>query len=275
MTVRYTIVWSDAMVSMSFDRPPIATRTRCSLPFSSQAMNEGLSYCEGMYALCHTIIENVKLDETPEPDFHEILRTCDKVESWRKRLRPALQSPEACQTLQDTLHHYAFNMHTSFVVSVVCRPSLRHVPSRLMDAQQTAIIVARCKANLTQVVRLYLKMAALSTMPVRSWAFTFGGLSSAVLLGILGETRTNPEVRQLQGQLISVLSAAMQAESTGLGSKDASYTGPLSRALAALEDIYAYGYVPQQDPTSMVDLQPLQITEPTMAGMSSNMMEPR
>ncbi|KKF93019.1 Fungal specific transcription factor domain protein [Ceratocystis platani] len=52
----------------------------------------------------------------------------------------------------------------------------------------------------------------LSVIPTRSWAFTYNGLSSALLLGILCETKTDPEVRQLQGDLIAALSATAAKE---------------------------------------------------------------
>ncbi len=115
-----------------------------------------------------------------------------------------------------------------------------------MDFSQKAILAEKCKQNLTETVRLYLKMHSLSVIPTRSWAFTYHGLSSAVLLGILGETKTDPEVRQLQGNLISALSvtaAKEQPSNLPKSDKDIELSGPLSRALAALKNIYDHGWV--------------------------------
>lgn len=86
-------------------------------------------------------------------------------------------------------------------------------------------------------------------IPTRSWAFTYHGLSSAVLLGILGETKADPEVRQLQGDLISALSATAAKEQTSpqphipRSDHDIELSGPLSRALTALKNIYDHGSV--------------------------------
>jgi hypothetical protein len=93
---------------------------------------------------------------------------------------------------------------------------------------------------------MFLKMHSLSIIPTRSWAFTYHGLSSAVLLGILGETKTDLEVRQLQGDLISALSATAAKEQPSVvprSDKDIELSGPLSRALAALKNIYDHGWV--------------------------------
>ncbi|KKY32505.1 putative fungal specific transcription factor domain-containing protein [Diaporthe ampelina] len=103
--------------------------------------------------------------------------------------------------------------------------------------------------NLTETVRMFLAMHQLSVIPTRSWAFTYHGLSSAVLLGLLPETKSDPEIRQLQGDLISALSATAAKEQSSpiphvqKSDKDIELSGPLSRALAALKNIYDHGSV--------------------------------
>jgi hypothetical protein len=122
-----------------------------------------------------------------------------------------------------------------------------------MDLSQKAVLAEKCKQNLTETVRMYLKMHSLSVIPTRSWAFTYHGLSSAVLLGILGETKTDPEVRQLQGNLISALSVTAAKEHTpnlAKTDKDIELSGPLSRALAALKNIYDHGWVVETKTTN-------------------------
>jgi hypothetical protein len=95
---------------------------------------------------------------------------------------------------------------------------------------------------------MFLAMHQLSFIPTRSWAFTYHGLSSAVLLGILNETKQDREVRQLHGDLIAALSAAAAKEQDSPSpdhirktDKDIELSGPLSRALTALKNIYDYG----------------------------------
>jgi hypothetical protein len=101
---------------------------------------------------------------------------------------------------------------------------------------------------------MYLKMHSLSIIPTRSWAFTYHGLSSAVLLGILGETKQDPEVRQLQGNLISALSVTTAKDQNShlpKSDKDIELSGPLSRALAALKNIYDHGWVVETKATNL------------------------
>jgi hypothetical protein len=245
--IRWTIVWQDSLLSLSFDRSPIAIMTRCQLPLGPRALTEGFSYTEVMYHLCAKILESVNNDSATQPSFSQIMEDSAYVENLRHQVSPSFREKDSCKTVQDRLHHYAVHLHSSFVISVLCRPSLRRGDNIGMTPDEKAVMAARCKASLAETVRMYLKMHSLSVIPTRSWAFTYHGLSSAVLLGILGETKTDPEVRQLQGDLISALSATAGKEHQTAFSvktdKDIELSGPLSRALTALKNIYDHGWV--------------------------------
>lgn len=221
--------------------------TRCALPIGPTALTEGFTYTEAMYHLCQKILQAVNNDSNLQPNFDQIVADTIDVENIRQRVTPRLRSTDTCVTLQDRLQHYGVRLHTSFVVSVFCRPALRRGSSSSgggLTPAQKGILGEKCKSNLAETVRMYLKMHSLSVIPTRSWAFTYHGLSSAVLLGILGETKTDPEVRTLQGNLISALSVTAAREGTSNASgKDIELSGPLSRALVALKNIYDHGWV--------------------------------
>jgi hypothetical protein len=233
--------------------------TRCQLPLSETALTDGLSYTEAMYHLCQKILQSVNNDSNSQSDFNKIMTDSAEVENLRQRVYPRLRTKESCKTVQDWLQHYGILLHTSFVVSVLCRPALRRGESLGMDLAQKALLAEKCKQNLAETVRMYLKMHSLSVIPTRSWAFTFHGLSSAVLLGILGETKTDPEVRQLQGDLISALSVSAAKEQTfshlPQSNKDIELSGPLSRALVALKNIYDHGWVVEGQSFNNVEVQ--------------------
>jgi hypothetical protein len=261
--------------------------TRCQLPLAPTALTEGFSYTEAMYQLCQKVLQSVNNDSNSQTEFNQILSDCIDVENIRQQVRPSLRLKEEWKTVQDRLQYYAIRLHTAFVVSVLCRPSLRRGESIGLDLSQKQVLAEKCKQNLTETVRMYLKMHSLSIIPTRSWAFTYHGLSSAVLLGILGETKTDPEVRQLQGNLISALSvtAAKEQNSNPKSDKDIELSGPLSRALAALKNIYDHGWVvetrsnafpegqlllPNQDQTQFEQ----QNAAIAMASMQNGMMPP-
>lgn len=220
----------------------------CPIPLSPTAETEGWSYLEAMYHLCQIISQRLNPDAAATAIYTQILTNCADVESIRDKLIVQLRTKDACKSAMDRLQHYAIRLHTSFIVSVCCRPALQRENSRL-EKSQKKYLADKCKENLTETVRMFLAMHQLSVIPTRSWAFTYHGLSSAVLLGILGETKADPEVRQLQGDLISALSATAAKEQTSpqphipRSDHDIELSGPLSRALTALKNIYDHGSV--------------------------------
>jgi hypothetical protein len=215
-----------------------------------------------MYHLCQKILLYVNNDSNSQSDFDQITANTIDVENIRNQVLPNMRVKEACKTVQDTLQYYAIRLHTSFVVSVLCRPALRRGERLGLNLAQKKLLADKCKQNLAETVRMYLKMHSLSVIPTRSWAFTYHSLSSAVLLGILGETKTDPEVRQLQGHLISALSATAAKEQTVPGlpksDKDIELSGPLSRALVALKNIYDHGWVVEGRPVQQSETQSTQ-----------------
>lgn len=227
--------------------------TRCQIPLGPRALVDGMTYTEVMYFLCQKILESFNNDSNTHGDYDQIMADSMEVEGLRQRVHPNFRTKEGCKSVTDRLHHYAIRLHTSFVISVLCRPSLRRGVTVGIDQAQKAILFKKCKETLTETVRMYLKMHSLSIIPTRSWAFTYHGLSSAVLLGILGETKTDLEVRQLQGDLISALSvtaAKEQPSAMPKSDKDIELSGHLSRALAALKNIYDHGWVVDTRQTS-------------------------
>jgi len=231
---------------------------------------EGWNYLEGMYQVCQFICQRLNPEVTVTATYHQILENCLAVEGIRGKMLPQLRNKEACKSAMDRLHHFAIRLHTSFVMSVCCRPALRRGDKTGFDAAQKRILAQKCKDNLVETVQMFLAMHQLSVIPTRSWAFTYHGLSSAVLLGILGETQADSEVRRLQGDLISALSATAAKEQTPSPSdilktdKDIELSGPLSRALAALKNIYDHGslQLKKEDSTGSGAITPLQLLPP-------------
>lgn len=221
----------------------------CAIPLSRTAETEGLTYLEAMYHLCEFINRRLNPDALNEATYIEILSNCQAIERLRERVIPQIRSKEACKSAVDRLQHFAIRLHTSFVVSVCCRPALKRTQDSHLDPSERKVLATKCKQNLTETVRMFLAMHQLSVIPTRSWAFTYHGLSSAVLLGLLPETKSDPEIRQLQGDLISALSATAAKDQTSpvpyisKTDKDIELSGPLSRALAALRNIYDHGHV--------------------------------
>lgn len=250
-TLWWKCVWHDSLTSLSFDRSPMTNAGSVQIPISNPSAG-GWQYLEAMCHMCKIISQRLNPEALAAASYDEILENCEATESLRQKVIPSLRSKEACSSALDRLQYFAIRLHTSFIVSVCCRPALHRGSdegaSKLTNAQKRTL-AEKCKLNLAETVRMFLAMHQLSVIPTRSWAFTYHGLSSALLLGILGESKADPEVRQLQGDLIAALSATAAKEKSPAGSyippsdKDIELSGPLSRALMALRNIYDHGTI--------------------------------
>lgn len=217
----------------------------CHIPLSPESSNN-YTYLETMYHLMEIISRRLNPDLMASATYANILDNCEAIERLRTRASAHIQDKEKCKTALHRLQYFAVRLHTSFIISVACRPALRRDCD--FDPGQKASLAQKCKENLTETVRMFLAMHQLSVIPTRSWAFTYHGLSSALLLGFLCETKSDPEVRQLQGDLIAALSATAAKETSPEPhvqhtDKDIELSGPLSRALTALKNIYDHGSV--------------------------------
>ena len=222
-------------------RAPVTNMPSCDLPLISQEYG----YLEAMYNLIYIISRRITPETMTNATYEQIIDICKDIKEIPSRVVPRIQFKEQCKTVRDRLQHFAINLHTAFTVSVACRPALRRDCPFLPE--QKAYIAAECKRNLVVTVKMFLAMHQLSAIPTRSWAFTYNGLSSALLLGILVNTKEDPEIRQLQGDLIAALSAAAAKDQEPEGEKktdkDIELSGPLWRALMALRNIYKHGSV--------------------------------
>ncbi|WQF76776.1 Putative zn(2)Cys(6) fungal-type DNA-binding domain, flavin prenyltransferase UbiX [Colletotrichum destructivum] len=244
----WTCVWHDTLTSLSFDRPPMTNIPCCPIPTVQHTIAGEYGYLDTMYHLCEIISRRLNPDVATSVSYEQMVENCEAVENLRNMVAPNIRIKEQCKRAVDRLQHYAVRLHTSFVISVCCRPALRRDCTKLTPEQKRHLS-EKCQHNLAETVRMFLAMHQLSVIPTRSWAFTYHGLSSALLLGILGETKNSPEVRQLQGDLIAALSATAAKEATSPSAhipktdKDIELSGPLWRALTALRNIYEHGTI--------------------------------
>lgn len=129
-----------------------------------------------------------------------------RLESAYQRGQPYLRVRENCTTLSQHLEHLALRMHTSFCVSIICRPAMKHTP--LQSLPHAEVLRARAKGSLIDASKAFLDFQALSVVPLRSWSMVHTVLSSTLLLCIWEETRNDPECRSLQQKVIDVFSSS-------------------------------------------------------------------
>jgi len=152
-----------------------------------------------------------------------------------------------CRSMKDQLEHWNFHMHRSYIISELCRPTLasKKKSSHLQKDQQDLekSLRSKCIKNLALTVEAFLGLHNVTKFAAQSWAAIHRSLSSALLLGILGEPRQNDHVRMLLLRLYAV----MQEVDSDLDPSEKS--APITRSLEALAKFTAQN--PNDEPSVM------------------------
>jgi hypothetical protein len=135
-----------------------------------------------------------------------------------QRSQNYLRNREDCITIHQNLEHLALRMHTSFCVSVICRPAMKQSQPQPLHPQAD-LLRTRARAGLIDASKAFLDFQALSVVPLRSWSMVHTVLSSTLLLCIWEETRHDPECRSLQQQVIDVFSSSDSRTAEGTPSE--------------------------------------------------------
>ncbi|CAG7996544.1 unnamed protein product [Penicillium salamii] len=249
-TLWSTIVWQDSLLCMCYDRPPIVTVTGWTRD-NSLFRRTDLSYQEIMHSLCRLILDIIRPD-TFVGEFDRAIEALNRLDTLYQRGQPHLQMRSNCTTLQQNLEHLALKMHSSFCVSVVCRPAMKqsHAQPHLL---QPEILRNRAKGSLIDASRAFLDFQALSVVPMRSWSMVHTVLSSTLLLCIWEETRNDPQCRDLQQSVIDVFSSSdsRTAEEGGIENDGQWLSARHIRALVTLR-----GALDRQQESNMPENEP-------------------
>jgi hypothetical protein len=228
-------VWQDSLLSLCYDRPPIVS-TRGWAPDAVSSQCE-LSYTNVMHYLCWIALRIISLNELGDPQPQSNLTLLAELDSTHARAQRHLLKRSSCKNLQQHLEHLALRMHTSFCMSVLCRPALKSRTDSI-DPHTFENLRCRAKASLIDAAKAFLDFQALSVVPLRTWSMVHTVLSSTLLLCIWPETREDPECRDLQQRAIEVFSVFSSGNSSAKDTAPSDYTQWLSarhiRALVTL-----------------------------------------
>lgn len=164
-----------------------------------------LSYQEVMHSLCRLILDIIRPGSSFN-EFDQAAEALQRLDTLYQQGQPHLLTRQNCTTLQQHLEHLALKMHSSFCISVVCRPAMKQSQPQ-QQLPRTDILRTRAKDSLIDASRAFLDFQALSVVPLRSWSMVHTVLSSTLLLCIWEETRNNPECRSLQQRVIDVFNS--------------------------------------------------------------------
>ena len=189
-----------------------------------------------MRRLCKIGLDIVQERSFPRPASHRLHRLVelqDQIERDWLHAKEYLQDVLKCRSEKEMLEYWNLYLHRSFIISELCRPSIQ-TRSRMKDAPELIMKFREmCIENLANTVDAFMGLHNLTKFAMQSWAAIHRALSSALLLGILGEASRNARVQNLLTRLSTLMSDVV------LNIDPSEMSAPLARSVEALSKLAA------------------------------------
>ncbi|KAF1985870.1 hypothetical protein K402DRAFT_394470 [Aulographum hederae CBS 113979] len=240
----WSIIWQDSLLSITYDRASSSTclDSPSHFPPNTNSGPGNRSYAECMWRLCRTGLEIVRERATVSGSSEALQRITEHRRELQEIMSEAsdyLKDSRRCRSMRDQLEHWALYMHISYMMSELCRPAIS--PSTA-GYDLTKTLRKTCIDSLANTVEAFLGLQNVTPFANRSWAALHRSISSALLLGILGEPARNERARNLLSKLIHVLSDV----TSSLDPQEMS--APVKRSIAALRKLTTQQQQQQQEP---------------------------
>lgn len=167
--------------------------------------------------------------------FARITSHRNEIDSIMTETADYLRDSRKCRSVTESLEHWALYLHTSYILSELCRPAIS--PSTA-TYELTKAFKQTCIDSLVSTVDGFLGLQNITPYARQSWAAVHRSLSCALLLGIMGEHVHNERARRLLGRFVAIMSD-MQ---TGLDPQE--LAAPMERAISALKKLNIHDHRP-------------------------------
>jgi len=227
--VWWALLWQDSLLSISYDRASSTTTIDHTVPLSQHTAPGTRTYVESMYRLCKVGLDIVRERQRPQNSHDALIRITEHRNELQEIMVDAadyLKDSRRCRSMRDQLEHWALYLHISYITSELCRPAISPTTASL-DLSKT--LRKTCIDSLSNTVEAFLGLQNMTPFATRSWTAVHRSISSALLLGILGEHNRNERARGLLQNLIQVLTDVTK------NVDPAELATPITRSVSALQ----------------------------------------
>ncbi|KAI9725161.1 MAG: hypothetical protein M1828_003503 [Chrysothrix sp. TS-e1954] len=186
-----------------------------------------------MQRICKVGLDTVRNRVRPQSIESRLSRCVDlraEIEDTQKQAAEHLRKIELCRNAQQKTEHWTMHLHASYMLSELCRPAISPSIS-VFDKDKK--LRAQCIIHLMNTVEAFIGLASVSPTHTRSWPISHRALSSALLLGILGESTRNSRAQEILAKLSSLVREIAAITDGG------QLSAPVQRSLSALHKLSA------------------------------------
>ncbi|KAK9775040.1 hypothetical protein SCAR479_08314 [Seiridium cardinale] len=234
----WILLWQDAFLSFTYDRPPSTSLVTISIPYESPA---GFSFADSTLTVIKVILDRSREDPSKlnsPPRFEHYKRQLGAV---LENAAPFLQDKTNCRTLQEHLERLALHIHVGYARCRIFRLYFESNNIALTDKEPQTM---EYSAHAVDVLQSFLEMHRLSPNACRASAFIHNVVSSAVALKALISKSPNSShpwdanFERCAHHLIQVLEREQEKSEWTDSDTNVRHFGPYSRALLALKETF-------------------------------------
>lgn len=207
------MAWQDSHFSLSYDRPSTTAVSQPNIAYRDDSKPGDLSYFESLCQVISLALEVVRirmLSPHAQISFESIQGYKERIKNIMLDATPHLRDAQWCTSLTEHLERVVLKLHSSYFASELCRPALK--PSADVVDAATASMRRDCVSNLMTTVDAYIEMHKISSHAARSWIALQRAISSAFLLAVIEEAKSDAKVWNLLRELEGIIAQRASTE---------------------------------------------------------------
>lgn len=177
------MAFQNSQFSLAYDRPSITMVSQPEIPFDRKSMPGHRTYFESLCRVVSVALEVLRSRMYPgssQPRFQEIREWKQRIQRIVAEATPHLRHREHCQSLAQHIERTELRLHSSYLISVLCRVSLD--PHAQLDGHRRALVREDCISGLISTVDAFVELHEINSHCSRSWISLQRSIASAFLL---------------------------------------------------------------------------------------------
>jgi len=223
-------MWQDSLLSITYDRASFSVLSDHSSMANKSEHNALPHFHSAMLRICKVGLDVVR-DRSkvvaPQELIERISRSKNEIDTVLLETAVHLRDTGQCRSLRESIEHWALYLHVSYIKSELCRPAI----SPSADSELRRLFAQLCLDSLINTVEAWLGFQNITSYARQSWASVNRALSSALLLGIMGEHVQNERCRRLLVRFIGLLGDMTS------NIEPHELAAPMTRAIEALQKL--------------------------------------
>jgi hypothetical protein len=206
--------WQDSHFALSYDRPIETLTPNPRIPYDRDSHPGMRRYFETMcriIALTLQMLREEILSAGKDIDDKTIPAYKEQLDQILADAAPHMRRKDCCFTLNNHIERLSLKLRSSYLVSEICRRSLKKTPTPERKSATTSLC-GECIESLISTIEAYIELHEIIPHGSRSWIHLHSAISSAFLLAVDEGSQSDPVVWNILENLERVLDELTSAD---------------------------------------------------------------